>query len=67
MNSLVFLIPLSIVFLVGAGIVLFWAINHGQFDDMETPALMPLLDADRETVDAASRGVSTDSDRRFTP
>lgn len=46
MNSLVFLIPLSILLLVGAGIALFWAVDHGQFDDMETPALLPLLDAD---------------------
>ena len=47
MNSLVFLIPLSILLLVGAGIALFWAVDHGQFDDMETPALLPLLDGDR--------------------
>ena len=47
MSALVFLIPLSILLLVGAGIALFWAVDHGQFDDMETPALLPLLDADR--------------------
>lgn len=47
MNSLVLLIPLSILLLVGAGIALFWAVDHGQFDDMETPALLPLIDADR--------------------
>ncbi len=47
MNALLLLIPLSILLLVGAGIVLFWAVDHGQFEDMETPALLPLLDADR--------------------
>jgi cbb3-type cytochrome oxidase maturation protein len=46
MNSLLFLIPLSVLVLVGAGIALFWAINRGQFDDLETAALLPLLDAD---------------------
>lgn len=46
MTSLLFLIPLSVVVLVGAGVALFWAINRGQFDDLETPALLPLLDAD---------------------
>lgn len=46
MNSLVFLIPLSILVLVGAGVALFWAVDRGQFDDLETPALLPLLDAD---------------------
>jgi cbb3-type cytochrome oxidase maturation protein len=51
MNSLVLLIPLSILLLVGAGFALFWAVDHGQFDDMETPALLPLLDADRASPD----------------
>ena len=46
MNSLLLLIPLSILILVGAGIALFWAITRGQFDDLETPALLPLLDTD---------------------
>ncbi|MBX5461507.1 MAG: cbb3-type cytochrome oxidase assembly protein CcoS [Steroidobacteraceae bacterium] len=44
MNILVVLIPLSILLLVGAGIAFFWAVDHGQFDDMDTPRLMPLLD-----------------------
>ena len=47
MTASLFLIPLSILILVGAGIALFWAVDHGQFDDMETPALLPLLDAER--------------------
>ena len=46
MNSLVLLIPLSILFLVGAGVALFWAVDHGQFEDTDTPALRPLIDAD---------------------
>lgn len=46
MTSLLILIPLSVLLLVGAGIALFWAINRGQFDDLDTPALLPLLDAD---------------------
>ena len=54
MNSLVLLIPLSILFLVGAGIALFWAVDHGQFDDMETPALLPVADADQATTEASA-------------
>ena len=46
MTSLVFLIPLSVLILVGAGVALFWAINRGQFDDLETPGLLPLSDSD---------------------
>ena len=48
MTSLLLLIPLSVLILIGAGVALFWAINRGQFDDLETPALLPLLDADDE-------------------
>jgi cbb3-type cytochrome oxidase maturation protein len=45
MNILVVMIPLSIVLLVGAGIAFFWAVEHDQFEDMDTPGLLPLLDA----------------------
>lgn len=44
MNALLLLIPVSLVLLVGAGVAFFWAVDHGQFDDMETPAFQPLLD-----------------------
>ena len=52
MTSLVLLIPLSIVILVGAGIALFWAIDHGQFEDMESSALLPMLDGEAATPKA---------------
>jgi cbb3-type cytochrome oxidase maturation protein len=43
-NILLVLIPLSLV-LVAAGIwAFFWAVNNGQFDDLDTPRLEPLLD-----------------------
>ena len=54
MNGLLLLIPLSILFLVGAGVALFWAVNHGQFENTDTPALLPLIDA----VDPSSTRVS---------
>ena len=49
MNILVVMIPLSILLLVGAGVAFFWAVDHDQFDDMDTPALLPLLDDSVET------------------
>ena len=58
MNSLLFLIPLSILLLVGAGIALFWAVDHGQFDDMDTPGLLPLLQCRPEPTDLAPGGAS---------
>jgi cbb3-type cytochrome oxidase maturation protein len=57
-NSLLLLIPLSILVLVGAGAALFWAVDRGQFDDLETPALLPLLDADSNQPAVASEDES---------
>jgi len=45
MNILLVMIPLSFVLLVGAIVAFFWAVNHDQFDDMDTPALIPLDDS----------------------
>jgi cbb3-type cytochrome oxidase maturation protein len=44
MNILVVMIPLSILLLIGAGVAFFWAVEHDQFDDLDTPKLLPLLD-----------------------
>ncbi len=44
MNILMVMIPLSILLLIVAGIAFFWAVDHDQFDDMDTPSLLPLLD-----------------------
>jgi cbb3-type cytochrome oxidase maturation protein len=46
MNILLLLIPLSLLFMAVAVWVFFWAVNHDQFDDLETPALLPLDDLD---------------------
>jgi len=51
-NVLVILIPLSILLVVGAGVAFFWAVDHGQFDDMETPRLLPLLDSDESPAES---------------
>lgn len=46
MNILLLLIPLSLV-LLGAAIWAFvWAVQGGQFDDLDTPALDILIDDD---------------------
>lgn len=42
MNIILLLIPISMV-LIGIGIwAFFWAVDHAQFDDLDTPALAPL-------------------------
>jgi cbb3-type cytochrome oxidase maturation protein len=45
MSILVVMVPLSILLLLGAGAAFFWAVDHDQFDDMDTPRLLPLEDA----------------------
>ncbi len=44
MNALVVLIPISLVLAVLAVGVFFWAVRHDQFEDLGSPAVMPLLD-----------------------
>lgn len=44
MNIILLLIPLSMLLLCIGIWAFFWAVNHAQFDDLDTPALMPLLD-----------------------
>ncbi len=47
MNILLMLIPLSLLFLAGAVWLFFWAVNDDQFDDLDTPGLLPLDDTPR--------------------
>jgi cbb3-type cytochrome oxidase maturation protein len=54
MNVLLVTIPLSLLLLACAVAAFFWAVDHDQFDDMETPGLLPLDDEpapDRATRD----------------
>jgi cbb3-type cytochrome oxidase maturation protein len=47
MEIIYVLIPLSIVLLVIAIALFIWAVNSGQFDDMDTPAWRILVDDKR--------------------
>ncbi len=46
MESIYVLIPIAIVFIIVAVIIFIWAINNGQFDDLESPAYRILFDDD---------------------
>jgi len=48
MNILLVMIPLSLLLLVGAVVAFFWAIDHDQFSDLDTPGHLPL--DDRPTI-----------------
>ena len=46
MESLYLLVPIALVFIVIAVKVFFWAVNSGQYDDLETEAHRILFDED---------------------
>jgi cbb3-type cytochrome oxidase maturation protein len=50
MNVLLLTIPLSLLLILIAIGAFFWAVDHDQFDDMETPGLLP-LDEERTRED----------------
>lgn len=56
MNIILIMIPLSLLILVGAVAVFFWAVNHDQFEDLDSPGLLPMADDPEE--------VGTTSDER---
>lgn len=47
MNSLYLLIPIALIFIAIAVRVLFWAINSGQYDNLDTEAHRILFDDDK--------------------
>lgn len=47
MNILLFLIPISLVMIGAAALLFAWAVKHGQFEDLDTPALDILRDDDK--------------------
>lgn len=59
MTSLLFLIPVSLC-LGGMGLAAFlWALNSGQYEDLDGAALRVLDDADIEPSDRSQRGRGT--------
>lgn len=42
MNSLLFMIPISLLVVVGGAAAFFWAVNHDQFDDLDAGADLPI-------------------------
>jgi cbb3-type cytochrome oxidase maturation protein len=44
MNILLVLIPVTLLIVLVAVVLFFWAVNHQQFDDLDSPAALPLMD-----------------------
>ena len=49
MEVLYLLIPIALVLVAGIVIVLCWAVQSGQFDDLDSPAHRILMDEDGDT------------------
>jgi cbb3-type cytochrome oxidase maturation protein len=68
MNSLYLLIPLSVLLVFVIGLLFWWSVRSGQFDDLEGPAYRLMMDDDRppsETKASDSEAdTPTEPDRR---
>ena len=56
MDILYLLIPLSVVLVFLIGVVFWWSVKSGQFDDLEGPAHRILMDDDPPLVKSGERG-----------
>ncbi|MBX3725355.1 MAG: cbb3-type cytochrome oxidase assembly protein CcoS [Xanthomonadales bacterium] len=61
MNALLILIPVSLVLLGIAVWAFFWAVDRGQFDDLDTPALR-ILEDDRPASSVPDDAAGADED-----
>lgn len=66
MESLYFLVPCALVFIGLAIKVLFWAINNGQYDNLDTEAHRILFDAEKNKSGntASPSAAEDDSDKK---
>ncbi|MEJ2513998.1 MAG: cbb3-type cytochrome oxidase assembly protein CcoS [Gammaproteobacteria bacterium] len=63
MTILYLLIPLSLVLLGLAVWAFFWAVNSGQFDDLDSPAWRILLDDEKRPPPAPGESEEPDDER----
>lgn len=60
MNILLVLIPVTLLVILIAVAVFFWAVNHQQFDDLDSPGFLPLLDEPATAEAAPEPDATTD-------
>jgi len=53
MNIILVLIPVTLLVILIAVVIFFWAVKHQQFDDLDSPGVLPLMD-DPPPEDAAN-------------
>ncbi|WP_323846999.1 cbb3-type cytochrome oxidase assembly protein CcoS [Microbulbifer magnicolonia] len=62
MDSLYFLIPIAILFVGAAVKLFFWAVNNGQYDDLDTEGRRILFDDDEPREDRCRADLSDNAD-----
>ncbi len=62
MSSLYILVPLSVVLVFIIGVIFWWSVRSGQYDDMEGPAYRMLLDDKDDPPQEPGRGDKGASD-----
>lgn len=64
MNILLALIPVTLLIVISAIGIFFWAVNHRQFDDLDSPGVLPLMEEEPATpmrgADASPAPADTD-------
>ncbi len=51
MNILLVLIPVTALVVIVGVALFFWAVNHQQFDDLDSPGVLPLMDDQPEPAE----------------
>jgi cbb3-type cytochrome oxidase maturation protein len=64
MSILYLLIPMGVLIVLGALWAFFWAVNSGQFDDLDSPGWRILLDDDSRPPGASGRGAGAATPER---
>lgn len=63
MESLYLLIPLSVVLVFIIGVLFWWSLRDGQYDDLEGPAYRLLMD-DKDELPSSSVGAASAGESR---
>ncbi len=65
MTALLISIPISLLLVALAVAIFFWAVNSGQYEDLDSPAYMALMDEEQCPIEPGeTRGNRSGQDRR---
>ncbi|RDI97377.1 cbb3-type cytochrome oxidase assembly protein CcoS [Dyella solisilvae] len=70
MNILLVLIPVTLLIVIVAVVIFFWAVNHQQFDDLDSPGMLPLMEEpepEDKPQDAASSSEALSTEKVDAP